>query len=668
MRALILATLVCSSCTRPAPAPRATPAPAQTLRYRAVCQEGRACGSSVTTLLPGGVRELAFGYLENGRGPKVRARLRLADDGTLASLVVAGQDTFGVTLDETLVTRDGRRRWQSHAGSGEQTRPGLAFYLPASPLPELGGLLAAAAIARGGRMALLPQGEARVEREGETTFRGQRLTVHALSGLDFLPVRVWLDADRTLFAIVDPWFSLVREGFEDAVAPLLAIQKRLQAERDRLSAARLARRPAGGLAITHARVFDAEAKAWLADHTVVVKGSRIEAVGPSATVTPPPGAEILDAKGRALLPGLWDMHVHMTPAEGPLNIAAGVTTVRDMANDPDTLEDLAGRIDAGRAIGPRILKVGVVEGVGSSSMSTRFKVRSEAEARAALDYFQRHGYRQLKFYNSFPTALVAPLAREAHARGLRVSGHVPYGMLAADAVRAGYDEIQHLNQVMLQLFADRKTDTRTLLRFTLLGDRAPTLDLASQPVLDFIALLREHGTVIDPTAVTFEQLYLARPGAIDPSIAAVADRLPPQVTRLFLTGGLAAPGAKDALHRQAFKKMLAFLKALHDAGLRIVPGTDGMSGFWLHRELELHVAAGIPAREVLHAATLGAATIMREETRSGSIAPGKDADLVLVDGDPLARIGDVRRVLTVIKGGMVFDSAAVYASVGVRPR
>jgi imidazolonepropionase-like amidohydrolase len=664
--ALTLSVVACASCSRPVPPPATGSATApRTLRYRVVCQDGRACGQGITRFTAEGARELAFGYLDNGRGPRVRARLTLAPDGTIATLVVAGTDTFGVTLDETLVTRAGRRRWQSHAGSGEWTGP--AFYLPASPLPEATGLLAAAALRSGGRLRLLPQGEARVEKEAETVIRGRHLTAFAVTGLDFLPTRVWLDDDRGFFGVADPWLSIVPEGWEGSVAPLLEIQKRLQARRDRESAARLARRPpAAGLAIVHARLFEAEGGRWLPDHTVLVKGGKIEAVGPSPTLTPPSGAEILDAGGKALLPGLWDMHVHLGPADGALNLAAGVTTVRDMTNDPELLADQVRRFDAGEAVGPRVLKVGLVEGVGKSAMATRFKIATEAEGRKAIDYFQRNGYVQLKFYNSVDPALVPVLAREAHARGLRVSGHVPYRMLAEDAVRAGYDEVQHINQLMLQFFADRKTDTRTLLRFTLLGDRARSLDLASRPVTDFVALLKERRVVIDPTVVTFEQLYLARPGRIDPSVAAIADRLPPMVARSYLTGGLAAPGAKDELHRQTFAAMLRFLKLLHDSGLTIVPGTDGLGGFWLHRELELHVAAGIPSAEVLRSATLGAARVMRRDSRSGSIAAGKDADLVLIDGDPIARIGDVRRVVTVVKDGVVFAPAAVHASVGVK--
>jgi hypothetical protein len=651
--------VACASSCGGAPQPRASAPPAgpRTLRYRAVCQQ-RPCGSNIVAIAADGAQGVSFAAVNNGRGPTVRARLRLAPDGTLAELEITGTDTFGVALDERLVVQGGRARWRSHTGAGERALSGPGFYVPVSPLPAL-GMLAAAALRAGGHLALLPQGEARIEREADTTIRGRHLTVYAVTGLDFQPARVWLD---------DPWFSIVPEGWEDAIDPLVEIEKKLRAARERASAARLARRPpVAGLAFVHARVFDAEKKRWLEDHSVVVKGDRIEAVGPSAKVAVPAGAQVVDAAGKSLLPGLWDMHVHIGSVDGPLDIAAGVTTVRDMTNDPDTLADQARRIDEGLSVGPRVLRVGLVEGVGPSSLAGKFNIRTEEEGLKALAYYLRAGYVQFKFYNSTDPSLIPPLARAAHARGLRVSGHVPYRMLAADAVRAGYDEIQHINQVMLQFFADRKTDTRTLVRFTLPGERAAGLDLGSKPVRDFIELLRERRTVIDPTLVAFEGLYRALPGVMDPSIAAVADRLPPLVARNYLTGGLKAPGDKHALYERSFRAMLAFTRALHDAGVTIVAGTDGMAGFQLHRELELYVEAGIPAGDVLQLATLGAARVMRRDGRTGSVAAGKDADLVLVDGDPLARIGDVRRVVTVVKGGVVFDSAAVYATVGVRP-
>jgi imidazolonepropionase-like amidohydrolase len=152
----------------------------------------------------------------------------------------------------------------------------------------------------------------------------------------------------------------------------------------------------------------------------------------------------------------------------------------------------------------------------------------------------------------------------------------------------------------------------------------------------------------------------------------MAGRLPPQVRRGFLSGGLPVPEGPehkklDARHRGAFAKMLEFVKALYDAGITLVPGTDALAGFTLHRELELYVKAGIPAAEVLRIATLQSARVAGREKELGSITPGKLADMVLLDGDPTANISNVRRVRTVIKDGVVYDPAALYRALRIQP-
>ena len=650
------------------PKPAAAPAKAPIAARYQVVTEHRVSGACTEEAGADGARAVDCAWVNNGRGPKVHAAVRFAPDGTIASLAITGTDTFGVALDETFSVEGGRATWKSQADKGDRAADKPAFYVPVSPMPPALGWAAKAALAAGGSLALLPTGELRAEKEADATIRGRHLTCYALIGVDFTPMRVWLDDDLGFFGSVNPWWALVPDGWSDAIDPLVEIEKGLQAKRDAADAQKLAHAPpAAGLAFAHARVFDAAARRWRDDQTVVIVGGRIASVGPSAKAKIPAGAEVIDAAGKALLPGLWDMHVHLGPVDGPLNIAAGVTTVRDMDNDPDLLADFVARYDAGTAIGPHVLKTGLVEGRGEKALASKFYADTEEEGRAAIDYYASHGYVQFKFYNSVKPALVPVLAKAAHDRGLRVSGHVPFGMIAEDAVRAGYDEIQHINQVMLEFFADRTTDTRTLVRFTLPGEKAAALDLASKPVRDFVALLKQKKTVIDPTVVTFEQLYLARPGEVDPTIRAVADRLPPMVARMFLTGGLEAGGDKDALYRASYRKMLDFVAALHAAGIRIVPGTDGVSGFWLDRELELYSEAGIPNGDVLFLATLGAARVMGRDKATGSIAKGKDADLILVDGDPLARIGDIRKVVTTVRGGVVYDAAAVYGVVGVRP-
>jgi hypothetical protein len=238
-------------------------------------------------------------------------------------------------------------------------------------------------------------------------------------------------------------------------------------------------------------------------------------------------------------------------------------------------------------------------------------------------------------------------------------------MTAEQAVRAGYDEIQHANFLFLNFLEG--VDTRTPARFIAVGEHAAELDLSSPRVRSFIQLLKERGTVLDPTVNVFEQLFIARPGEIDPRYAGVADRLPPQVRRGLRNGGLNPEPGKARRYADSFRKMLAFLRTLHEAGVTIVAGTDALAGFSLHRELELYVEAGIPPADVLRLATLGSARVMRRDIELGSIEPGKVADMILIDGDPLARISDVRRVVLTVRDGLLFDPAEVYATIGVKP-
>ena len=457
-------------------------------------------------------------------------------------------------------------------------------------------------------------------------------------------------------------------GWESALEALLVERKRIEAKQAADLAQRLAHAPpAAGLAVTHARVFDSTTKRWRLDHTVVVVGGRIAAIAPSRVAKIPAGAEVIDAAGKALIPGLWDMHTHLGPTDGALYIASGVTTVRDLANDPDVVDDLKKRFDDGTTIGPHLLRAGIIEGRGEKAAASNVTAEAETEARAAVEFYAARGYEQIKIYNSVKPELVPILAKAAHAKGMRVSGHVPVHMRAEEVVRAGFDEINHINMLFLNFFVDKETDTRTLLRFTLVAEKGAGLDLASKPVKDFFALLREKKTVIDPTLVAFEKLFTDRVGEVGPTLRAVEPRLPVQLRRELRKGGLAVPTGQDQLYRDSFAATLRMVKALWDAGIPIVSGTDELAGLTFARELELYVAAGIPAGDVLNIASIGSARVMRKDKTTGSIDAGKDADFALVDGDPLATIGDVRNVVTTIRGGVSFDAAATFTATGVRP-
>jgi hypothetical protein len=321
--------------------------------------------------------------------------------------------------------------------------------------------------------------------------------------------------------------------------------------------------------------------------------------------------------------------------------------------------------DAGTAVGPRVIKAGIIDGPGPYAGPTQALVTTEKDALAWVDRYADLGYVQIKLYSSLDPKLVPAIARRTHERGLRLSGHIPNGMTAEQAVRAGYDEIQHANFLFLN-FLDG-IDTRTPARFSEVAEHGAELDLASPRVRSFVELLKERRTVLDPTVNVFEDMFTARPGEIAPSSVPVAGRVPAQVQRIFRAGGLNPAPDKVQRYADSFRKVLALVRMLHDAGVTIVPGTDALSGFSLHRELELYVEAGIPPAEVLRMATLGSAQVMKRNGELGTVEPGKLADLILIDGDPVARIADVRRVTLTVKDGVVFDPAAVYATVGVKP-
>lgn len=659
----------------PVPEPVATVAPpppveAKTVR-RVVVSFGRKTGSSVATTSADGTITVAFDVLENGRGPKADATIRLAPDGTIASLEAHGHHEMQAPVDEVFSIDNGTQaHWKSREETGEATVRRPAFFVPIADVPDALGLLAQALLKAGGTLPLLPDGEAHIEKTGEATVlsegRTKHLTSYAITGLDLRPTPVWMEDDGSWFGFVTPWFSVVPEGWESAVDPLVAKQLEMAHARDREIARRIAHHPpAAGLALTHARVLDVERGRWLPDQTVIVVGDKITAVGPSKTTKVPAGAEAVDLAGKAVLPGLWDMHAHLGEADGLLNIASGVTTVRDVGNDPDRLDDFKKTFDDGTAVGPHVLRAGFIEGRNEMAASSKITAETAAEAKAGVEFYAKRGYDMMKIYNSVRPELVPVITKEAHAHGMMVTGHIPVHMLAREAVRDGYDGIEHVNQVMLNFFADHDTDTRTPLRFTVVGDKAADFDLKSKQAQDFIAYLRQHRTVIDPTVAVFENTFVARQGQVPEDEQWMARRLPVQPQRWYLTGGLPLAGKED-LYRRSFDKMLAFVKALQDAKVPVVAGTDALAGLTLHHELELFVRGGLTPAETLRDATLVPARAMKLDAKTGTIAPGKTADLVVVDGDPLANIGDVRKTVTTVKAGTVFQTKDAFDAVNVR--
>jgi imidazolonepropionase-like amidohydrolase len=649
--------------------PAQAPAPSDTARWTTVLG-GRNAGEVRAWTMPDGELRYTSKVNDRGRGAELETHIRLGADGMPAMLRTTGVDYYKNPVDERFELANGRATWQSSAEHGDTAVRGPAWFAAMNDASDAGLIARALLASPDHSLALLPGGRATIERVADLQVsaggRTRTVTEYRLNGFGFEPYAIWLTPERRFFAAGGGWGGTVEAGWESVLPDLIKAQDAADEQRYAEMARTLARHPGHPLAFRDVAVFDAQARVRRPGMTVVIEGNRIVAVGPAGSVAIPAGAEVVDGAGKTLLPGLWDMHTHNSPLDGLMHLAAGITTVRDMGNDTAIVTGLRRRWASGEQLGPRLIWAGFIDGPGQYTGPTGLKVSTPGQAVAAVDAYKRLGAEQIKVYSSLDTALLPVIIRRAHGLGLRVSGHIPWHLTAEQAVRMGIDEIQHANFLMLNFLGD-SIDTRTPARFTAPARMGADLDLASPQVQEFVALLRDRHIVVDPTLSVWEGMFTARSGEVSPDFAEVASRLPVTVRRSLLTGGLPVPEGMDARYRESFRRMLQLVAMLHRQGVHLVAGTDALAGFQLHRELELYVEAGIPPADVLWIATLGAAQVMKHDDELGLIAPGRLADVVLVEGDPTVRISDVRRTRLVVKDGVVYEPDRLYAAIGVTP-
>lgn len=650
-------------------------ADAAPLRYGIWHPDGSRAGHLVIDTGPGGEMVARYDYKNNGRGPTTVERYRLAADGTPLRYRLSGTSEFGSEVDEQFERSAGRARWQTRVDQGERPAAGPVLYAPMGGSPAMDGV-AARALARapGQRLPLLPGGQLRqqvVDRlVVQVAGRAMPLQLLAHIGRGFEPTWLWTTTGPAPHHVASLWpgsASLVLEGYE-SVLPRLT-ERQQQAE-DTLLRQRAAEwlKPLPGLTVVrNARVFDSQAARLGPASDVYLFRGRITAVEPAGSTAPQVPDTEIDAAGRVMLPGLFDMHDHAWKAQGGLHLAAGVTTIRDMGNDNATLQQLMDVVERGELAYPQVVPTGFIEGESRFSSRNGIIVKTLDEALAAVDWYAQRGYRQIKVYNSFPREFLRETVAHAHRRGLRVSGHVPAFLRAADVLEMGYDEVQHVNQLLLNFLVTPDTDTRTLERFYLPAERLGGLDLDSAPVQEFIAQLKARGTVADLTLMAFQFLQ-QRDGEVPAEMAGVLEHLPPDEQRHSRMAQMKIPDeATAARYRAAVATLGEFTRRLHRAGVPLVAGTDHLPGIVLHSELIAYVAAGLTPAEALQVATRNGARYTGTEADRGAITPGRRADLILVDGDPTRTIADIRRVALVITQGRWLAPREVHEALGVRP-
>jgi hypothetical protein len=656
----ILVLAVLAGCRSAGPAPSSQAAP----------REQSTREQSTRYAVVGGDKPAAAEIVRGPRGVRASYARR---DGSAAEVELS-LDASSVPVryghgSESFAVERGVARWSNAAERGTQPWTGPAFYVPYDDEnPFRAGWLARALLeAPQHRLPLLPSGAAMLEPLSSVTLSGGRtVSSYLVVGMDLEPTVVWLDGERALVAQTSGAASgLIEDALAPQLATLNAAHATAMAARRKRIAAEVTERPAGGLLIEHVRLFDPVELTVTPGTSVWVNGARIAKVGPDGTLGAPAGIKRLDGRDRFVMPGLWDNHAHLWgDVDAAMLLAAGVTTTRDMGNTED-LPRRAAQFDAGDELGPHVVMAMRVDMARENFLpGMTAVVATEADAARVVDTAASRGYAYIKVGSVAP-ALVPALGRLAHARGLKLIGHVPEGMTARAFIEAGADEISHAAFLVRNFFAGEtrppgETATQTSVR------RA-ALDLTAPQVKEFAQVFAARHAAIDPTVVWTEIMNAGDGAGLAPTYDRVPFQLPVVVGRGLFQLRSDPPGEPKVLDAQ-----LALIKFLYDHGVGLVPGTDAttgnMVGFSLHRELELYAKAGIPAAAVLRLATYGSAANAQLEKRRGRVAAGYDADLVVIDGDPSRQIGDIRKVELVVKNGALFDPARIYKALGLRRR
>jgi imidazolonepropionase-like amidohydrolase len=393
------------------------------------------------------------------------------------------------------------------------------------------------------------------------------------------------------------------------------------------------------LVITGVNVVDAAAGRILPNSTVTISGDTIASLVSEGPI--PAGVQVVDGRGKYLIPGLWDMHAHME-ASGeswlPLHVANGVTGIRDMGSDLDVILRMRDATSSGRTLGPRIVAAGPILDDAPGNWPFRLRVRNAEEGRSAVVLLQRRGVDLIKVHNHTPRTAFFGIAEEARRQKLPLAGHVPMNVTAEEAVDAGMTNIEHLSEMRLWMPCS--------------GGREYRRD-ACRP---FFEMLARRGIWQTPTLGAVSEL--ATIGTPASSISAEQIAYAGKQLRGMWAGNQKLFATPEMVRMMKARAQVAAVVTsdMAKAGVGILAGCDALiAGFCVHDELSAMVRAGMTPVSALQTATINPARYLGREKTFGSIAPGKVADLVLLDANPLDEIGNVRRIHAVVVAGRPLD-------------
>lgn len=660
--------------SKPVPKEDLLKPPADAVRYVVVSEAGQH-GSQWQWQLPDG--RTAYRWSQELRGwiTEMDQVTTFAPGETIAATTVRGVTMSGDAAEDFRVS-NGRATWKTATDAGEAAAGG--WYIPAGGVGIASAPLINALAAAGDKgLDFLPSGKGRMTFDAMQTIQGpggpKKVQLAFVSGILPSPYPVWLDENKRYFADIS-FISVIPAGYEGALKQLRDAQEAATAA----AVAGVAKRflsPAAKAPVLfdNVQLFDADKGTFLANRAVLARDGKIAAIGAAGSLKAPSGAQVIDGAGKTLVPGIWDSHLHIGDDWSVLsNVANGITSFRSPGTTFDRAVDATKRRANGSLLMGEPFISAIIDKKDPLAAQGAEVVSSEAEAIAAVRRIKDAGLWGVKFYTSMNPAWIAPAAAEAHRLGLHVHGHVPATMKPSEAVAAGYDELTHLNFVVMESMP-RDVIDRANTRQRMEGPARyfKDVDLDAPLMTGFIADLAKRKTLVDPTIVIFEGMLTQDGGKPHPAYAPYMGIISPVIERsVFTAGGYPLiEGLTRDDYRKSYAKMVELVGRLHKAGVLIVAGTDGW-GIELVRELEIYQQAGFTAAEALQSATIIPARVVGADKRTGSIAVGKEADMVLVDGDPSTDLGALRRVVTVVSDGYVMDADALRkaAGFGGRPK
>jgi imidazolonepropionase-like amidohydrolase len=431
------------------------------------------------------------------------------------------------------------------------------------------------------------------------------------------------------------------------------------------------------IALVHVRVIDGTGAPAVDDQTIVIDRGKIAALGRAASTPVPAGAHRLDLPGHTVIPGLVGMHEHLFYPSGEgiplyneqafsfprLYLASGVTTARTGGSmEPYTDLNVKAMVDSGRAPGPDFYITGpYLEGAGSP-IEQLHQLSGAEDARRTVDYWAAEGATSFKAYMHITHAELAAVVEEAHKLGIKVTGHL-CSVGFREAAGIGIDNLEHGMEADTEFDPGKQPDVCPSQNVT--RDTLVKLDLNSAPVQDMIHDLVRRNVAVTSTLAVFDAGAPHRP-PFDPRLI---DVLTPQGAITYLEARTRATDSAGTAALQALKKEEQFEYAFSKAGGLLMSGVDptgnggAMAGFGDLGNLELLVEADFTPVEAVKIATLNGAKWLKADDRIGSIAAGKQADLVVIQGDPSSKISDVRNVRIVFKNGVGYDPDKLIRSV-----